>query len=60
MATATEQIEMPTDLVLRKEQDGIAVLTLNRPASRNPLSLAMMSELQANLDEIKENTQIKV
>jgi len=59
MATATEQIEMPTDLVLRKEQDGIAVLTLNRPASRNPLSRAMMRELQVNLDEIKENAQIK-
>ena len=60
MATATEHIEMPTDMVLRREQDGIAVLTLNRPSSRNALSRAMMRELQANLDEIKENTQIKV
>jgi len=59
MVTATEQIEAPTDLVLRTEQNGITVLTLNRPTSRNPLSRAMMKELQANLDEIKENSQTK-
>ena len=60
MVTTTEQIETPTDLVLRTEQDGVAILTLNRPTSRNPLSRAMMTELQSNLDEVKENSNIKV
>ncbi|GGB30627.1 enoyl-CoA hydratase [Tistrella bauzanensis] len=35
--------------------DGVAVLTLNRPAQRNALSLAMMSAIEAALDEIARN-----
>jgi enoyl-CoA hydratase/carnithine racemase len=38
----------PRDPILRREtRDGIAVLTLNRPSSRNSLSLAMLEELIA-------------
>ena len=38
----------PHDPILRREtRDGIALLTLNRPGSRNSLSLAMLEELIA-------------
>ncbi|MEC7570546.1 MAG: enoyl-CoA hydratase, partial [Pseudomonadota bacterium] len=35
------------DLVLREDAQGIARLTLNRPAARNALSMEMMAALQA-------------
>ena len=37
-------------LVLRQDRDGVATLTLNRPAQRNALSVALMGALQAELD----------
>ena len=60
MNTITETTSGEMDLVLREEKAGIATLTLNRPTSRNPLSSDMMMQLQANLDELKENERIKV
>ena len=35
--------------------DGIAVLTLNRPAVLNALSTALLNELAAALDELEED-----
>ncbi len=42
----------PAPYVLRADADAVAVLTLNRPAQRNSLSLAMMAALQAQLDAL--------
>jgi len=56
-ATATT---IPGDPVLRRETDGaVAVLTLNRPASRNSLSEAMLTELIDALAAIGRDTSIR-
>ena len=41
--------ENESDL-LRSDKDGVATLTLNRPAARNALSQALMEALLAELD----------
>jgi enoyl-CoA hydratase/carnithine racemase len=46
--------------VLREDSGGVAFLTLNRPRARNALSLALMAELQARLDEIAADRAVKV
>ena len=46
---------------LRVEKaDGVATLTLNRPAARNALSVGLMSALQDALDAIAKDRAIKV
>lgn len=47
-------------LVLRRDHGGVATLTLNRPAQRNALSVALMTALQAELDRIKDDRSVKV
>jgi len=47
-------------LVLRRDEAGIAYLTLNRPEARNALSVALMGELQAALDAVAEDRAVKV
>lgn len=47
-------------ILLRDDRDGIATLTLNRPAQRNALSIALMSALQDELDRIKGDASVKV
>ena len=47
-------------MLRRADRDGIATLTLNRPAARNALSIGLMSELQATLDAIAKDRKIKV
>ncbi|WP_209428031.1 enoyl-CoA hydratase [Pararhodobacter sp. SW119] len=47
-------------LVLRSDQDGIAVLTLNAPKSINALSEAMLAALSDTLDEIAADRSVKV
>ncbi|MCH7942851.1 MAG: enoyl-CoA hydratase [Proteobacteria bacterium] len=47
-------------VLLRDDADGIARLTLNRPAARNALSLALMEELQAALDAVAEDDTVKL
>ncbi len=44
------------ELVLRADQDGIAVLTLNRPQALNALSPATFIELRAHLEQISGAT----
>lgn len=46
-------------ILLKDAQDGICILTLNRPEILNALSTAMLSELQNAFDEIGEDTSIK-
>ena len=43
--TATAQAASPSPILLRDDLEGIAVLTLNRPHSRNTLSQAMLEAL---------------
>jgi enoyl-CoA hydratase/carnithine racemase len=49
----------PEPLLLRADADGVATLTLNRPAARNSLSLAMLQSLQAALAEIARNESVR-
>lgn len=47
-------------LVLRRDEGGVACLTLNRPEARNALSVALMTELQAALDRVAADAAIHV
>lgn len=47
-------------VLLRDDRGGIATLTLNRPAQRNALSVALMAALQAELDAIAGDRSVKV
>lgn len=47
-------------LLLRKNSDGIATLTLNRPQKFNPLSGEMLNALQAALDNIARDATVRV
>src|SRR5690348_3271092 len=52
--------EMTAEPVLRRHDgDGVAWLTMNRPAARNALSLALMAELEAALDRIAGEPAVK-
>jgi enoyl-CoA hydratase/carnithine racemase len=51
---------MPSDILLRQDRDGVARLTLNRPAARNALSLALMADLETELDSIEADESIRV
>jgi enoyl-CoA hydratase/carnithine racemase len=55
IATATEQLDL-----LRQDKDGVAWLTLNRPAARNALSLALMEALDAALVAAASDPAIRV
>jgi enoyl-CoA hydratase/carnithine racemase len=46
-------------MLLRDHDDGVATLTLNRPAQFNSLSKAMLGELQAALDQIAEDKTVR-
>ena len=47
-------------ILLRHDADGIARLTLNRPAARNALSMALMDALQSALDAVARDDKIKI
>jgi hypothetical protein len=47
-----EAVFMNGPLVLTATIDAIAVLTLNQPTLRNPLSRAMLTELRGHLEQI--------
>jgi enoyl-CoA hydratase/carnithine racemase len=51
---------MSEPVLLRRDEDGIAWLTLNRPAQRNALSVALMTALQAEIDAIAKDRRVKV
>ena len=46
--------------LLRRDEDGIAWLTLNRPAQRNALSVELMSALQREVDAVGKERKVKV
>ncbi|WP_353185030.1 enoyl-CoA hydratase [Bosea sp. (in: a-proteobacteria)] len=47
-------------VLLREDDDGIAVLTLNRPQARNPLSEAMLAALSQAFTAIAADRSVKV
>lgn len=50
---------MPYGHLLSSVEENIATITLNRPARRNALSLELMTELTACLEEIGNSTSIR-
>ncbi len=50
----TEQV------LLRRDSDGVAWLTLNRPQARNALSIALMTALESELAALAEDKAVKV
>ena len=60
MDGTVQKSDSGSDLILQSVEGGVATLTLNRPTARNALSRPLMSDFQANLDEIAENKEIKV
>jgi enoyl-CoA hydratase/carnithine racemase len=57
-APAKTEVEAP--YVLREDKDGVATLTLNRGDRMNPLSSAMLSALQAEVDRVAKDGDTKV
>ena len=53
---APSKTEVEAPYVLREDKDGVATLTLNRGDRMNPLSTAMLSALQAELDRLARDT----
>ncbi len=47
-----------TDMLLRHDSDNVAILTLNRPAARNALSIGLMQALDAELAAIGDDPAI--
>ncbi len=47
-------------LLLRDDQDGIATVTLNRPNSRNALSTAMLTAVEALLESVAADETVRV
>jgi len=53
-------METGSEAILQSERSGgVATLTLNRPAARNALSVALMSELEAALDRLAADPTVK-
>jgi enoyl-CoA hydratase/carnithine racemase len=46
-------------LLLRRDEGGVATLTLNRPEARNALSVAMMTAIEGSLDAIARDPSVK-
>ena len=47
-------------VLLRSDEDGVATLTLNRPAKFNALSEELLASLQQELDQIARDDHLKV
>jgi enoyl-CoA hydratase/carnithine racemase len=52
--------ENPDSILLRRDADGVATLTLNRPQARNALSMNLMERLIAALDAIADDASVRV
>jgi enoyl-CoA hydratase/carnithine racemase len=49
-----------TDLLLRRDQDGVAWLTMNRPDARNALSMGLMAAMDSELAAIAGDASVCV
>ncbi len=50
---------MPYKMVLLDKEDGIAVITLNRPEKRNAFNMEMMAEIDMAFEEAARDKEIK-
>src|SRR5947209_2801289 len=57
---AAEIQTAPGPMVLRERLESVALLTLNRPETRNSLSAAMLAELKEALDSVAADGSIRV
>jgi enoyl-CoA hydratase/carnithine racemase len=57
--SANPQTTQPESILLREDREGVAMLTLNRPAQFNSLSQAMLVELQKALDAIAGDANVR-
>jgi enoyl-CoA hydratase/carnithine racemase len=57
---APNKSEVEAPYVLRSDKDGIATLTLNRGDRMNPLSTAMLAALQAEIDLLATDRDVRV
>ena len=55
-----EQSAVIDRVLLRRDVDGVAWLTMNRPAARNALSINLMEAMLAELDVISTDAAVKV
>lgn len=60
MSQAAEKPAQSESLVTRADTDGVAVLTLNRPAQRNCLSIGLMSALSDALTNVAADKSVRV
>lgn len=51
---------MSDNILLTEEQDGISILTLNRPESMNSLSKGLLNALKEQIDELRFRKDIRV
>ena len=58
--TVQSQIPTADPILLRQDTDGVATLTMNRPAARNALSVGLMAEMKRKIDAIAEDDAIRV
>jgi enoyl-CoA hydratase/carnithine racemase len=56
------RVDAMTDepLLLRRDEDAIAILTMNRPQQRNALSVALMGAMEAAIGAIASDASVKV
>src|ERR1700688_4300492 len=61
-AVAEHQVTRGADapVLLRRDDSGVATLTLNRPQARNALSLELMARLQEALEAIDGDAVVRV
>ncbi len=58
-SASTATLPANEDVLLRDDRGSIALLTLNRPQTRNTLSDAMLAALQAQIDDIAASKRIR-
>ena len=49
-----------TEDILREEREGVLIVTLNRPAKRNALSVAMRAAIFAAVDDLRDRDDLRV
>lgn len=57
---ATGPAHSDSDVLLRRDEEGIAFLTLNRPRQYNALSAALLAALDAALDDVARDESVRV